>query len=345
MAVKRRKGSPFWHYDFQVRGFRFRASTKATAREEAELIEAKVRHDVLLEIWTGRRPRMTINAATSRYWLDHASSLRSAPTIDYQITNLLACLGKETHVDEIADSAVAVMMASLRGRMADSSANRHLTLLRAVLRMARDRWRAAVTMPNFKAHYLREPEPRDRYLSRNDAERLIEAAAAHLKAPIRFSLLTGVRLANCMGLDWSQVDMNGRILTFRVKSPNPGGKPHTIPMSGPLLVLLANQGPKEHGPVFTFKGRPLANWNRAWKTAKRNAGIEDFRWHDLRHTAASWMVNDGVPLDVVQDILGHEDISTTRRYAHRDVSHMRDAMEKLASSKRHTDKAEKTLND
>ena len=139
-----------------------------------------------------------------------------------------------------------------------------------------------------------------------------------------------------MNLDWSQVDMAGRTITFRVKSAKPGGKPHTIPMSEPLLVLLSNLGPKEYGPVFTFQGRAITNWNRAWRTAKKNAGIRDFRWHDLRHTAASWMVNEGVPLDVVQDILGHEDISTTRRYAHRDVSHMRDAMDKLASHQRHT---------
>jgi len=293
---------------------------------------------------------MTMDVAFGRYMLDHAGKLRSAPTIRYQSRNIIAALGKDTFLDASHD--IASMVAALRGRMADSSANRHLTLLRAVLRMARDRWRVAVNMPDFKAHYLREPAPRDRYLSRKDAAKLIEAAAPHLKNPIRFSLLTGVRLANCMGLDWSQVDMGGRTITFRVKALKPGGKPHTIPMSEPLLVLLANLGPKEHGRVFTYtppgkdkQPRPVTNWNRAWTTAKESAGIEDFRWHDLRHTAASWMVNEGVPLDVVQDILGHEDISTTRRYAHRDVSHMKDAMERLASPERHTPNRAKSLND
>jgi len=340
MAVRRRKGSPYWQFDFTVKGRRFRGSCKTACKDTAEIIEGKEKHDALLEAWTGRKPRMTLDIACGRYLLDHAGRLPSAPTIRYQTRNILAALGKGTYLDDLGDGGVASMIAALRGRMADSSANRHLTLLRAVLRMARDRWRVAVTMPNFKAHYLREPEPRDRYLSRDDAAKLIAAAAAHLKAPIRFSLLTGVRLANCMGLDWSQVDMAGRTITFRVKSPNPGGKPHTIPMSEPLLVLLANLGPMEHGSVFTYKGRPIANWNRAWRTAKRNAGIRDFRWHDLRHTAASWMVNEGVPLDVVQDILGHEDISTTRRYAHRDVSHMRDAMKKLAGDEREDAKEE-----
>ena len=178
MAVRRRKGSPYWQFDFTVKGRRFRGSCKTACKDTAEIIEGKERHDALLEAWTGRKPRMTLDAACGRYLWDHAGTLRSAPTIRYQTRNILSALGKDTCLDDLGDGGVATMIAALRGRMADSSANRHLTLLRAVLRMARDRWRVAVKMPNFKAHYLREPEPRDRYLSRDDAAASMSLAAS-----------------------------------------------------------------------------------------------------------------------------------------------------------------------
>ena len=202
---------------------------------------------------------------------------------------------------------------------------------------ARDRWGYDVAMPTWKAHWLREPALRERYLSPEEADCLVAAAVKHLRPIIKFLLFTGCRLSNCIHLDWSQVDMRSREIWFSQKSKLPGGKSHVVPMSEPCFVLLANLGPKSEGPVFTFRGRRIKQLRRSWATALKNARINDFRRHDLRHTAASWMVRNGVPLDVVQQILGHADIRTTQRYAHREDAAKRAAVEAIQSHMRHSD--------
>ena len=314
MSLYRRKDSPYWWYTFTLDGRRFQGSTGERAGRDARKVEARKRLEASGA--RGARQTMTLEIATARYWRDHASRLRSAPTIDYQITNLLDCLGDDMRLDRLADDDVSIMMATMRGRMADSSANRHLTLLRAILRMARDAWGVEVAMPNFKTHWLTEPAPRDRWLRPEEADRVIAEAADHLKPPIAFSLLTGVRQENAIALDWSQVDMKALTITFRIKSKRPGRKPHVLPITEPVLVLLANLGPKEVGPVFTYKDQRIRTWKTGWRAALRRAGIKDFRWHDLRHTFGAWLAQAGVPFAKIRDLMGHASITTTERYAH-----------------------------
>jgi integrase len=274
---------------------------------------------------------MTLDQACGRYWLDHAHRLPSAYTIDYQLKNLCAGIGGDTPLHQMTDARAASYVSSRRIDVSPASVNRELTLLRAVLRMARDRWDVEVRMPTWKAQRLKEAAPRERYLTPTEAQRVLEHAAPHIRPGIELSLLTGIRLSNCVGLDWSEVDLQERHLALRVK----GDKPHFVPLCEPAFVLLANLGPKDDGAVFLYRGRAVKEWRKAWKSTLRRSGIEDFRWHDLRHTAASWMVQAGVPLDVVQKVLGHSDISTTMRYAHREDSAVRAAVDAAAAHMRH----------
>lgn len=332
MSIYKPKGTPFYHYDFWFKGRRFRGSTEEVSAGAARKVEARVKASA------GRKTVMSLDAAVGRYWADHAHRKPSAATVDFLSKGLLAGLGKATRLDELTDNDVATFVAKLRGRMTDASVNRHLTILRAILRMARDRWGVEVAMPNWKAHWLAEPAPRDRYLTPDEAEALIGHAAPHLQPAIRFSLFTGVRLANCIDLDWSQVNLRRAEVTFRIKSRTPGGKPHVVPLVRPLVLMLANMGPADRGPVFTYldprtkERRPVKSWRKAWGKALARAKITNLRWHDLRHTAASWLVQAGVPLDVVRDILGHASIATTLRYAHRDTSAKRRALDSIAGS-------------
>ena len=331
MAIYRREDSTYWWYTFALNGCRFRGSTKTADRETAKLIEAKIRADAVLGQYTGKRESHTLDEAFGRYWLEHAHRLPSAGDTDYQSRTLLDRLGNACVLERLTDNDIALYVSRRRGEVSDASVNRELGLLRRVLRMADHRWGWAAGRLNWKAHWLLEPEPRQRYLSTDEARRLMEAAADHLRPAIEFSLLTGVRLSNCIRLDWSQVNMRDREITFRMKSRKPGGKTLVLPMSNPLFLLLANMGTRDEGRVFTYRGRPIKTWKTAWKAALRRAGINDFRWHDLRHTCASWMIQNGVELDVVKTILGHESIETTMRYAHRENSAQKAAMDVVGS--------------
>lgn len=331
MAVRRRKGSPYWWYDFTVAGRRLRGSTQTDDRATAEIIAAKRRADALLAEVSGRRQRITLDQAFGRYWLEHAQYLASGLTLRYQIGNLRQLLGKDLPLDGLANATIAEAVSRLRGRMSASSVNRHLTLLRAIVNRARDAWDYETPAINWRTHWLKEPPPRDRWASHDEADRLIACAAPHLRPAIVFSLLTGVRLGNCIGLDWRQVDMKARVIRVNLK----GGRRHVVPMSEAVLVLLANLGPRDEGPVFAYKGRRLKSWKTAWNAAKRRAGIKDLRWHDLRHTFATWARQAGADLGVIQQLLGHTNIATTMRYAHHGPGETQRAMEAIASHWRH----------
>ena len=138
--------------------------------------------------------------------------------------------------------------------ISNSSVNRELQLLRAVVYRAKIHLEAEVGTVNWKELKLREPDHRTRYLSNDEAARLIAAASPHLQPIIEFALLTGARAANIIGLDWSQVDLPNRRITFKIKSKKQGGKNHILPITDDLAALLRKQGPAEKGPVFTYEG-------------------------------------------------------------------------------------------
>ena len=326
MSVRKVKGSPFYQYDFSIDGRRIRGSCKTVSKTEARIIENRKRSAIVAG---AEGEQLTMETAFERYLHQHAHALPTFGNIAYQGRNLIAGLGKDTYLHEITGSAIAAYVTKRRGEVSDSSVNRELTLLRAVTNMAARRWQAKVPMIDWRAQRLREPAPRDRYLTPAEIQALLAEAADHIKPAILLSLYTGVRLSNCIGLDWSQVDMTHRVIHFRIKSVAPGGQPHDVPIHDVLRAVLAALGPRQAGPVFRYRGRAIKCWRKAFKRACERAGIEDFRWHDLRHTAASMMVQAGVPLDVVQDVLGHKDIATTRRYAHREDTAKRDAIDAL----------------
>ena len=159
---------------------------------------------------------------------------------------------------------------------------------------------------------------------------------------VRFALMAGMRLNNVVTLSWKQVDFDAEVVSLKLKSKQPGGRPHTVPITREMRRLL--QGEQGQHPIFVFtyvcvksrdkrkagKSYPFSHdgWRKSWKEALDAAGISDFRFHDTRHTAATRTLRAGGNLKVVKEMLGHTDIATTNRYAHVTNEDVRDAMEK-----------------
>ena len=120
--------------------------------------------------------------------------------------------------------------------------------------MAADRWGRQIPTLNWKTLRVKEPPPRAGYLSPQEVDRILAHATDHLKPGIVFAFYTGIRLDNCIGLNWNQVDLHRREVTIRQK----GDRVHVVPLIEPLFVMLANLGQKERGPVFTWKPSPTA---------------------------------------------------------------------------------------
>lgn len=369
MSISKRKGSPFWHYDFTVKGARFRGSTETEDRALAKDIEAKLRAQALEQSYLGRKPSITLGQAATRFWDESGQYFKSAHNaLWYHLRHLTRGLGKETKLEDLTGDLLARYVAKARGErikikrkqngqeviaegriMSPSTINRRLTVLLRIMNLAKHNWGYAVTDLDVSRYMLKEAEARTRWLSYDDAAKLVECSAEHLKPIILFALNTGLRAGNILGLCWEQIDFKQGIIRFQIKSDLPGGKFHCLPITREMMQILQDQVPQKKGRVFVRRftkakrdPEPIKKLRNSFKTACRNAGIEDFHFHDLRHTAATWMRRNGVPLEVIQEILGHSNIRTTRRYAHVEMDDKKNALEILAASQiRHNLKSDR----
>ena len=167
----------------------------------------------------------------------------------------------------------------------------------------------------------RKPEGRQRYLEQDEIGRLLVACRLsrnpYLAAIVTIAVNTGMRKAEILGLTWERIDLStSRITLYRTKS----GKPRGVPMNSAVygtLVALQPDAAQRAGLVFRRSAdRAWGQIRRAFTTALERAEITGFRFHDLRHTAASHMVMRGASLKDVQEILGHADYKMTIRYSH-----------------------------
>lgn len=277
---------------------------------------------------------MTLSVATGKYAIEHGQHLSSYwDVIDPHFREFNDFFGADIYIDDFQDSDISRFISSQTCK--PGTVNRKLDTLGALLRRAGDRWGVEIPDLRVSKHKLEIPEARTTWITPEQADKLIECAAQHLQPCIRFALLTGLRLSNITGLRWEQVDMKARVIRSRVKSKKPGGKLLETHITDALLVLLSEQKPQKDGYVFLrrfkkLRAKPIMQFRRSFKTACDRAGLKDFRFHDLRHTAASWMVQNKVPLDVVQKVLGHSNIRQTQKYAHREASAVADALETLS---------------
>jgi integrase len=341
-----------YHTNFRINGHRFRQSLRTSDKAEAEIIAAKIRSDALLGKLTGKLPELTVSQALARYYTEHGQYLRSAADMLRWGEELQAGLGKQTLLSDLRAPALATYAARRRLGLANRSVNIELQHLRAVLNRARDVWEAAVAKIDWKKVMLEEAGQREHVLSGDEEERLFAALRPDYHGLVKFALLTGVRLHNVITLSWKQVDKRAGRIKFLVKSKKPGGDLHYVPITAALAELLAGERGHNFERVFTYlcernrhdrhKGvlrnqgerYPFTRngWRREWYRALDEAGISDFRFHDLRHTAATRALRAVGNLKTVQRMLGHKDIATTLRYTRSDTDDVRAAMEAVAKA-------------
>ena len=204
--------------------------------------------------------------------------------------------------------------------MSDSTVNRTLELLRSILNRARQDWEWLDSTPNIRM--LPEQQTRIKWLAHEESIRLIKELPEHLKAMVRFTLATGLRESNVTGLQWSQLDIQ-RSCAWVHADQAKGKKAIAVPLNEDAMEVIRQQIGKHDTHVFTYEGKPVTRANNhAWRKSLVRAGIENFRWHDLRHTWASWHVQNGTPLHVLKELGGWADLTMVLRYAHLSSRHL-----------------------
>lgn len=247
-------------------------------------------------------------------WLADKSGKRSLKS-DMSNIRWLNLFLRGVLLQDIDRETVELLRAKkIAGGASNATVNRMLALVRAIMRMAVVDWGWMVSAPHVRL--LREPVRRVRFLSPQQAVRLLSELPPHLAAMAAFSLATGLRRANVTGLRWEQVDLRRRIVWFDGVDMKSGNS-QAVPLNDDAMrVLLARHG-AHPVYVFTYKGKRIVQASTAaWYKALNRAGIHDFRWHDLRHTWASWHVQSGTPLLALQELGGWESQEMVRRYAH-----------------------------
>jgi integrase len=177
-----------------------------------------------------------------------------------------------------------------------------LAVIRAILNRAKNDWEWLDTVPSIRL--LPEPPNRIRWLTHEEAVKLISELPPHLNAMARFTLATGLRESNVTGLQWSQVNMLRRCAWIHADQAK-GKKAISVTLNSDAMAIIHNQLGKHDLFVFTYEGKPVTRANNhAWRKALKRAKIENFRWHDLRHTWASWHIQNGTPLAELKDLGG-----------------------------------------
>ena len=168
--------------------------------------------------------------------------------------------------------------------------NRYYALLRSILRKAATKWGMIDRAPYIELH--KEPKGIVRHLTPEEARRLLVELPPYLRNVVEFALATGLRMSNITGLQWSWIDLERRhVLIPGIVMKN--GQPHPLPLNETAIGVLTRitSGWKHPTHVFTFKKKPFRRANASgWKEALKRAGIANFRFHDLRHTWASWII-------------------------------------------------------
>lgn len=338
MSVYKPKTSPKYQYDFQWKGRRFSGSTGCTTKRDAERFEAAEKRRVALG--SDSKPTTTLNEAAQRWWEAKGCFRRSHVTADYQLAALVKGLGPGSMLHELTIADFDRYVARRRAKLSNASVNREIELARAIWRWNGKRG-FEVDEPHWRDLLLKESQERIRELSQDEERRLFEKLHDNLKPVVEFALLSGQRRSEVIKLRWADVDLQAGRATFDVK----GGEKRVLPLTPRMVALIANQ-PRVAAQVFTYvclrpspprsdrprrlKGQryPFSEggWARQWKSALDAAGIEDFRFHDLRHTKGTRALRATGNLKAVSKMLGHTSVTTTARYAHALEDDVRNAM-------------------
>lgn len=309
LKLVRRHGSPNYYLRGSVRGQRIDESTGVPQKGAAREILAMREADLIKQSVHGPAAVRTFGDAAHSYLLNGGEGTHLEPLILYFGNTKLASIGQEQ---------IEAAAQKLGSRKAASTLNRQIyTPMAAVLHhAARKKWCATPVVAR-----PRQPPGRIRWITTGEAEKLVNAAAPHLRPLVVFLLLTGARLSEALYLDWRDVDLARRRVVF-VKTKN--REPRGVPLHARVVEELSSIGTRS-GAVFRRPdGQPYADRRgqgggrvkTAWGTMIRRAGIANFTPHDCRHTWATWHYQTNRNVAALQKLGGWKSVEMVMRYAH-----------------------------
>lgn len=326
----------------RLKGFPIQTATferLTDARKWAQHTEAAIREGRYFK--TSEAKKHTLDEAIDRYG---NTVFLNKPKSEYDQKTQLQWWREEIGSYVLADITPA-LIAEKREQLAQgittrgnlrspATVNRYLAILSHLFTVAMKEWGWVEENPLRKVTKMKEPRGRVRFLSDEERAKLLEACkqseSPYLYLVVVLALSTGARKMEILGLSWRDVDLERGIITLHETK---NGDRRILPLVGHALALL-----KEHAKVrhlntdFVFPGKDLQkpiDLRTPFENALKRSEIENFRFHDLRHSAASYLAMNGASLAEIAEVLGHKTLQMVKRYAHLSEAHTASIVEKM----------------
>lgn len=258
-------------------------------------------------------PMRTLEHALDKWLDEYVPFLRVQAQYHNKAAHMRSLLIGKALLDA---AAVALTMRKAWPHLKPSSLNRRLAILRRICHLAYKEWDWIDRPIGTKIQLLPERNERHNYLTRAEVERLrMNCDRPQAGDLIVFAAFTGLRLSEMFRV--RARDVRGTSLHLDARTKN--GRPRLVPLHACALAI-AERMPLKFTPT---------QLRIDWTLARRRSGLEHIHWHDLRHTFASWLVQNGTSLQVVKELLGHATITVTMRYAHLSDDNLKDAVNQL----------------
>lgn len=316
MPVYKRQGKrgTAWVVSVSIQGQRIKRSLgPGSTRQEAKQLEARILSDKRA-LRQGKRPQRHLDEALAAY-LNASTHLRSYSELANHVEQI-ASLTIGQKLEEAPRVAEEIIQHGRNQGWSNATINRRLAAIRRACNLAYKHWGWTDEPVGDRIRMAGSETARHIYLSPQEVE-AIAAMARHqwVADLIRLAAYTGLRKGELMGLDPTQVQGDRIELGTDTKS----GKPRTVPLHPEVqaaAMRLANR-------------QSVSHLDKLWREAREKAGLPHVRFHDLRHTNASWLIQNGADLVTVRDLLGHANVSVTNRYSHIEEEQKRAAIHRI----------------
>ena len=337
--VERRKsksGKISYRVKIRLQGYPTQSATfdrKVDADDWARETEAKIRAGRHLP--NNEAKKHTLSDLIDRYIKTEISEKKSRRDQQRQLEWWRTEIGN-TPLSNVTPSLITECRDKLKeGKRSNATVNRYLAALSHTLTVAEREWEWIDTNPLRKVSKLKEPRGRIRFLSNEELERLLSACQQspnpELYTVVLLSLSTGARKMEIWGLTWDQIDFAREVIVLHETKNQ---ERRVLPLKGEALELIRKKSMMrslETNLLFPSPKHPLkpVDFRSTWEKALKLADIQDFRWHDLRHTAASYLAMSGATHAEIAAVLGHKTLSMVKRYAHLSEAHTANVVERM----------------
>ena len=329
MTIFKKGSNNKWYYRFQLNGKEYyRACKGATNKKEADMYESIVKAELMkgnLGILENKKKPFLKDGLD--IYLHYSEINKNSYKSDLSMTKRFLCFFGNVDLSEITPTMIENFKQYLKNdiKLKNSSVNRYLQALSKMFNLCIADELLSKN-PLEKVRKMKEENYKIRVLSKDEEAVLFSVLDERIKPIVTCALKTGMRKSEILTLKWLNIDFDGNYIELlHTKS----GKKRKIPISKTLrelFIKIKKTNKSEYVFVNPKTNNRYIDIKRSFRTSLKRAGIENFVFHDLRHTFATRLIEKGIDIVVVKELLGHADISTTMIYTHSDAIRKQNAI-------------------